>query len=147
MIISENKQVSILAKKNNVAILNPMKYRGTLYYFFLAFFRKFRLKDIFLYNKFPQTEPQCIIVFDSLISKYYLRALKKNYPKARIIFWYWNDVRYTLPPDKIPNGIEKWSYSEQDCQKYNLKFNTQFFLREKEENSMPVTKDIIYVGC
>ena len=58
----------------------------------------------------------------------HLIYIKKRYPKIRIILWYWNPVFRCIHPDKIPEGLcEKWSFDFDDCKKYNLHYNNQFY--------------------
>ncbi len=70
------------------------------------------------------------IIFDSNISQQFLRWVVKKAKGKRVVFWYWNPVKKTISPDKIPNEIEIWSYSKADIEKYkiyNIRYNTQFF--------------------
>ena len=128
----------------------------------MPYYRKLKIKVIrkleklpfiwnFLYNKkeiVPKPD-ETIIVFDSNMSGAFLQWLKKKFPDNRIIFWYWNPVRTTFQPDAIPEGIERWSYSPEDCEKYGLKYNTTFYFDTLVEN-LPTTrktgKKVLFVG-
>ena len=88
-----------------------------------------------------------LIVFDASITEEFLSWLQKNNPKTRIIFWYWNPVKLTLSPKKVPKGIEIWSYSVKDCKTYGLKYNTPFYFEPIfQKDAMPFHSDIFFVG-
>jgi len=112
---------------------------------------KFPLLWRFLYNKKSIVpEPgETMIVFDSNISGAFLQWLRNSFPDNRIIFWYWNPVRTTIKPEQIPSGIEKWSYSPEDCEKYGMKYNTTFFfdtLLPSEKYIHVTGKKVLFVG-
>lgn len=90
-----------------------------------------------------------IIVFDGHVRIEFLKWLLKNNPKKRIILWLWNtveEVENNLKLDKIPKGIEVWSYSEYDCKKNNLKYNTTFFWDRKKGAVADIKQDIYFIG-
>lgn len=95
-----------------------------------------------------------IIIFDSNITQGFLEWINAEYTDNRIIFWYWNPVESfttTISPNEIPDGIEKWSYSPEDCQKYKLMYNTTFLFdslvqNEKKVESFTGKKKALFVG-
>ena len=95
-----------------------------------------------------------IIIFDSNITQGFLEWINAEYTDNRIIFWYWNPVESfttTISPNEIPEGIEKWSYSPEDCQKYKLMYNTTFLFdslvqNEKKVESFTGKKKALFVG-
>ena len=68
-----------------------------------------------------------IIVFDSYTTARQLSWLRSNWPDKRVILWYWNTVTNDGLIRKLPQGVELWSYSIKDCERYGMRFNTQFF--------------------
>lgn len=84
--------------------------------------------------KLKGVDADLIIVFDT-ISPQFLQWLKKHNPNTRIVLWYWNPVFLTISPSEVPDGIEKWSYSRTDCERYGMTFNTQFCFDQYEPNS------------
>lgn len=90
-----------------------------------------------------------IILFDTGNAIEILNFLSKIFHK-RIILWYWNPVSWTkFPITKIDRKrIEIWSYNMGDCKKYDLKYNTQFYL----EKNMPIDLnqdteyDVLFIG-
>lgn len=99
-----------------------------------------------LYNQALCGIEDCIVVFDSNMTNSFLQWLRKNNKKARIIFWYWNPVRKSLNPMEIPEGIEIWSYSKSDCEKYKLRYNTQFYFKELILNGKEQKYDVFFAG-
>ena len=90
-----------------------------------------------------------IVVFDGHVRKEFLKWLLKNNPNKRIILWLWNtidEIERNLRLDEIPKGIEVWSYSEYDCIKNNLKYNTTFFWDRKKETVAEIKQDVYFIG-
>ena len=68
-----------------------------------------------------------IIAFDTWSTSGYLRWLCAKNPSKRIILWFWNPVANIRTYDTIPRKVEIWSYSPDDCEKYGLRYNSQFY--------------------
>ena len=81
-----------------------------------------------------------------ILSIAFLKWLKKHNADKRIVLWYWNPVFLTIDPQKVPEGIELWSYSHQDCEKYSMRFNTQFCFPKYEPTNEETTSDIFFFG-
>lgn len=112
-------------------------------------FEKFKLLRSLLYNKkIRPVKDEKVIIFDSNISPEFLEWIKLKYSTNRIIFWYWNPVNTSLNPKLIPNGIEIWSYSIEDCKKYNLQYNTTFYFDNLVNNKLQNNEknNILFVG-
>lgn len=97
----------------------------------------------YLYNEkmIKPKSKENIIIFDSNITQGFLEWITAEYTDNRIIFWYWNPVESfttTISPNEIPEGIEKWSYSPEDCQKYKLTYNTTFLFDSLVQNEKKV---------
>jgi hypothetical protein len=150
MVLVTNYAISILkyAEKYNDYIYTPYVSEKFFYRQMRKIFGNKNLRYIEekIYNQKLCGIKDCIIVFDSNITKSFLKWLKRNNEEARIIFWYWNPVGKSINPFEIPSGIEIWSYSRSDCEKYNLRFNTQFYFEElileKEESDY----DVFFAG-
>lgn len=94
-------------------------------------------------------EADIIILFDTGNAKYILSYLKKHFPKATIILWYWNSVSNSVNPQKIAKkDIETWSFDPADCQKYKMFYNNQFFIMENKPvlNFTKYNRDVFYIG-
>ncbi len=91
-----------------------------------------------------------IIVFDTGNAIELAGWIKKRHPEKRVILWYWNPAVYTVPVRKAKrSGAELWSFDPNDCLKYGLRYNSQFFMRENMLESNENTKtavDVFYVG-
>jgi len=96
-----------------------------------------------------------IILFDTGNADYLIRLIHKKAPKARLILWYWNPIEKTISIDKINRQYcEIWSYHKGDCEKYNLNYNTQFFIPDNKtlnaeniEENGPIYQDVYFVGA
>jgi hypothetical protein len=94
---------------------------------------------------------EIVVVFDIGNAKEILRFIRTMYPKKRIIFWYWNIVARSVDIKTIKDlDIEIWSFDKNDCHRYGLKNNTQFYF-VKNASSLPNDykkefNDIIFVG-
>lgn len=68
-----------------------------------------------------------IIVFDSYTTARHLKWLQTHWPGKRVILWYWNSVLNEKLIHNLPEGVELWSYSKKDSEKYGMRLNTQFY--------------------
>jgi hypothetical protein len=94
-------------------------------------------------------EEENIIIFDGHVRTEFLKWIRKNNPKKRIILWLWNtvaEVENNLHLEGIPDGMEIWSYSEYDCKKYNLSYNTTFFWDKKDKIEDEIVQDLYFIG-
>ena len=142
-------------KNSGYEIVTP--YKKSIKVRLIRELEKVNLFKNFLYNT-KEIKPrgdEIIIVFDSNITKSFLEWLRKKYPLNRIIFWFWNPVNSfttTISPQNIPEGIEKWSYSPFDCQKYKLNYNTTFMFNSLVQANILTTntgiskKTALFVG-
>lgn len=90
-----------------------------------------------------------IILNDTLVSVYYLKWLRKHYPKAQINYMYNNMVGNAnhLLPHQIPDDVRVWTYDEYDSKKYHLRLKKtnpyfSYFVKESHEKKY----DLFFVG-
>lgn len=112
----------------------------------------FRLKlpgrRMFYNRACKRIQAELYIVRDSLMTPDFLVWLRECHPEARIILDYDNLVRGTIHPDSVPEDIEKWTYSPEDCEKYGMNraehggYYDSWKMKKMEE---PIY-DIVYVG-
>lgn len=76
-----------------------------------------------------------VIIFDSVLSVPAANYLRKKYPNLRIIYWFWNHINNINILNNLSDGIELWSYDMDDCEKYSLKYNSQFYFKELSSNN------------
>ncbi len=73
--------------------------------------------------------------------------IHKKYPNIRIICWYWNVVDNETKPEKITDtNVEFWSFDLQDCLKYKMKFNIQYYSCEEVCTDADIIYDIYFIG-
>ena len=120
----------------------------------------FRLiRRIWLINNFPFSyiwygkwfnelnKYQTVIIYTSKLTRYIPLYINKKYPNLRIINWYWNTVdNKTLPLETNISKIEYWSFDSNDCIKYNMKRNVQFYCKEESFNVGYIKNDIYFIG-
>ena len=73
--------------------------------------------------------------------------LNKLNPNAKIVVYYWNSVKCSIKPSRIKGKCEVWSFDPEDCKKYGMKFNHQYYFKSLlsgQEN--PVVNDIYFCG-
>lgn len=88
-----------------------------------------------------------IIIFDFILDKDIINFVEKKNAKGRIIFWYWNTIVGKKPNIYKSKRCEFWSFDQNDCKKYNLKWNNQFYFKDVLCNKeYKVKKDIMFVG-
>lgn len=90
-----------------------------------------------------------IIIFDTGNASYISSFLKKSYPSKRVIIWYWNSVTESISVETIDKGVEIWSFDPEDCKRYGMRFNTQFFIEDnlKRRQTMNHLYNVFYVGA
>lgn len=103
------------------------------------FYSKWK-KSIKKYNK--------VIVFDRNLNWNIISYLKRKNPDIRIIVWYWNMImeKKQLIPEKYMNMCEIWSFEQEDCRKYGMKKNTQFYFNKLNFQCEKIEYGAIFVG-
>lgn len=108
---------------------------------------KLPAKKIWFNKAICDQKAKIFIVKDPLITPDFLKWIKRTHPESRVVLDYDNRVSMSVSPVDVPENIEKWSYDQDDCKKYNLKFKKGTYLdiyaipREKKQEY-----DIIYLG-
>lgn len=114
-------------------------------------YRYFKKKfDIWYANKFKTCgkDTDSIIIFDSFLTVPAANYIKKRHPDLRVIYWFWNHIYDDSVIKKLSPDIELWSYDPEDCKKYNLRFNTQFYFKDLSTLSdSPIKQDFLFVGA
>jgi hypothetical protein len=74
------------------------------------------------------------------------KYIHKLNPSIRIIYWYWNPVNELSSPYKVSDkNVEFWSFDEDDCKKYCMKKNIQYY-NSKLSLNKKIKYDIYFVG-
>lgn len=82
------------------------------------------IKAIILYD--------IIIIFDTYYNKGMIDCIYQRNPKIKIIFYCWNTIktiqqRVDIIPLFEDKRVEMWSYNINDCEKYGMMYNPQFW--------------------
>ena len=89
-----------------------------------------------------------IIMFDNGYHKVIARYIKRNNPNCKLILWFWNPIfsenKKYLGDKEVD---EVWSYDKDDCRRYSLRYNTQFFNRKNIVSGNIIDYDIVFVGA
>lgn len=131
-------QVSLIFKKVN-----------KLFRFVRRFWMKYNLPFSYLwlgewYNNLNSYDS--IIIHMSFLTRYLPFIVNKKYPNISIKCWYWNTIASNSIPIKTNNkNIEYWSFDDNDCKKYDLNKNIQYYFRYNKTNSVK-TNDIYFIG-
>ena len=90
-----------------------------------------------------------IIIVCATKNKDVIKYLCKNkQPGQRIILWYWNPAFCCIDPELVKNwGCELWSFDANDCDKYNMFYNTTYYFKDLQ---LPKSKkekvDVFFCG-
>lgn len=93
-----------------------------------------------------------IIIIEALqANKLLVEYIKKNAkPDTRVILWHWNKLfsQAIAVDDPICIGCELWSFDLDDCEKYGMHYNTQYY-DSKNCVSYPyrILHDVWFVGA
>lgn len=88
-----------------------------------------------------------ILVHASAITMGVPRWIKSKNKNARVILWYWNPVnKRTLPKTSLHKYCEIWSFDINNCKKYNMNYNPQYYFRSKKLPTNKESNDIFFIG-
>lgn len=88
-----------------------------------------------------------IILGDSGNTVNVTRYIHAKYKDKRIIVWYRNSVQATVSPGEFDRSFcELWSFDRADCERYNMNYNPQFYIRSNAYQELPVCQDAFFVG-
>lgn len=88
-----------------------------------------------------------VIVHADMRTRTVPKYIHKIKPEMRVIYWYWNPVnKDTVPCLTKDDKIECWSFDEDDCKKYNMRKNAQYYYEQDKEKNEKVEYDVYYVG-
>ena len=93
-----------------------------------------------------------IILFDVFDDIDIAEYIRHKAPNARLIIYYYNIIRRVTLLQKIKEmDYEVWSFDRNDCKKYNLSYNPQFYFRELDftndiVRNFDYKSDVFFVG-
>lgn len=142
-----NKQAVFFKNIKNINIQNYyiLKEKNIIF----RIFRKFNMINSILFGmwKFQIKKCDYIILGENgylpIISKY----IKNKNPSCKVIMYYWNilnDEYKKFLEDK--NIDEFWTFDKNDSQRYNLKYNPQFYSKDIILNRNEIEQGVIFLG-
>lgn len=76
-----------------------------------------------------------------------IRYVKKKKKDIRIIVWYWNSVIFDFDPIHFRQlDCELWSFDRVDCEKYGLKYNSQYYFNDIKLETTDAKIDVLFIG-
>lgn len=96
-------------------------------------------------------EYDCVLVHGTWMAEKVPHWMRKQTEKVgkkmKIIWWYWNKVVAKDNPDRVSeNDCEKWSFDIEDCEKYGMHHNTQYYFKSFQLPKEEVKYDIYFLG-
>lgn len=91
-----------------------------------------------------------VIIMDNGYNKKITSYLKKKNKNIKIIFYFWNVINdRNVNALKDKNIDEFWTFDEQDAEKFNLKYFSQFYEKcfENESKSNFYKYDVLFLGA
>ena len=91
---------------------------------------------------------ETIIIHSSVITVPVVKYIRKKNKNIRLIVWYWNPVSKSASiEDYRKYDCEIWSFDKNDCDKYNLSFNTQYYFDNiKLGDSEDKHLEVLFIG-
>lgn len=89
-----------------------------------------------------------IIIFDSFFSIYVANYLKRKYHITDVSVYYRNHIDKPTELKNAQAGVKIWSYDKDDCKKYALKYNSQFYFTSIVSNieAEKIEYDFFFIG-
>jgi hypothetical protein len=127
---------------NNVDICAPYKNMGIITRILKKVLKSLGILDnkliaIFLGNwKKKLNTYKCVIIFAYNHDYSYgvIKYVCKKMTHGKVIVWYWNPViaakNSILPSVLWKMGCQLWSFDKADCERWNMQYNTAFYLKE-----------------
>lgn len=89
---------------------------------------------------------ESIIIHMNRLTRYLPELIVKKNTKIKVIGWYWNTITKESEPIKTDNpNIEYFSFDKDDCKKYGLKYNIQYYCPINVKN-YEKDSDIYFIG-
>jgi hypothetical protein len=108
------------------------------------------MKLFFNFESNQLTNASTIIFFDSSIYYYFCAYIQKHYSGKKLIFYYWNTINRKKERQILhfKYFYDIYSFSLNDCAKYNLKYNKLFFPIQNYflGQVQNIRQDVFFVG-
>lgn len=155
LFLTNGKNDMVFSKKYNEYIyaFSVYKYDFKFWKALTKIIVKFNLRSLFkcfLGNWINNIDKFDIIVCEGLKGKRWIFEilLKNKNENTKIIMWHWNKIfkNEMDPNDILAKKCEQWSFDPDDCQEYNLKYNTQYFSKKYINENIKKEYDIYFLG-
>lgn len=100
-------------------------------------------------NQLDLTVNKYTVVFSingSFLSDTFYKMLKELNPKARYIYYAWDDIKNLIKQSHIKFFDEKYSYNISECKKYNFSYCPMFVQNETVGHDSESLYDILFIG-
>lgn len=102
------------------------------------------------YNKkIKEYTPDCIVLFDPLITTDFCLWLSKQFPSSKLNYVYGNLIgkaRHILPKD-IPSMFRVWTFDRDDSIEYGIMQHDPTYFDSMVKPKKPIKYDVLYVGA
>lgn len=99
--------------------------------------------------KYNIEEYDYIILGENSYSPYISKYIKKKNPKCKIIMYFWNIIEEQKVYKNLfkdSNIDEFWTFDKNDADRYNMKYNSQFYTKNVKINKLIYKYDILFLG-
>ena len=88
-----------------------------------------------------------VICIASVYSGSILKWIKRKNPELKLINYFWDNLKISKYPLEKCWQYDNWSFCYEDCKKYNLKYNPQFWIRKQQLERCEKKYELSYVGA
>ena len=151
LVLELDNEYGMLRNADNIDYYNYFKYSNKNIVQKIIKKLELNISSIF-FNEWKNKieEYDTVIMFDRVFNKVVTRYIKHKNPYAKIILWLWNPVSDRQKYFMTDNNVDEiWTYDKNDAQKYNIKYNTQFYNKMflLNRNTTQVSNDIMFIGA
>lgn len=75
--------------------------------------------------------------------------LKHKQNDTRLVMWHWNKIfeHEISPESELASKCEQWSFDPDDCKKYHMNYNTQYFATISIPFDTKIKRDLYFLGA
>lgn len=91
----------------------------------------------------------CVLVHGTWMAERVPHWIRKKLGKEKkIIWWYWNKITEADHPERVlDEDCEKWSFDREDCEKYGMRYNTQYYFKSYQiTENIEQNVDVYFLG-
>ena len=144
----------ILKNKKDIYFFNKIskKYNIEEFYFLNTdklLFKLLKKIKIFILGKWKKeiNKYDKFIIFESLYNEKVTKKIKRTKKENKVILYFWNYIddnnKYILNDKNID---EFWTFDKNDAQKYNMKYNPQFYIKNIKIQGEQNKYDVLFLG-